>query len=59
MISTALDTKMGFAILRLREGLDYSEIIQEDSDEIISDLTRQDSTNSKNENEKTFLITVF
>lgn len=46
VIHDALDNHMGFAVLRLREGLDYSEIIQEDTEEIISDLTRQDSSSS-------------
>ena len=45
--SDALDNHMGLSILRLREGLDYSDIIQEDTEEIVADLTRLDSTLSK------------
>ena len=45
--SDALDNHMGLSILRLREGLDYSNIIQEDTEDIVADLTRIDSTMSK------------
>ena len=40
---------MGFGILRLREGLDYSELISEDSQETVDNLTlsRVDSQISK------------
>lgn len=41
--SDALDNHLGFIIARLREGFDYSNIIEEDSEETVLSLTRTDS----------------
>jgi len=34
---------MGLIVARLREGFDYSNIIEEDSEETVKSLTREDS----------------
>lgn len=46
--SDVLDTHMGFAILRLREGLDYSDVVRLDSEEVVQKLSliRNDSESS-------------
>jgi hypothetical protein len=42
-LSDALDNQLGLIITRLREGFDYSEIIDLDMEESIQRLNRDDS----------------
>lgn len=44
--SDALDNHMGLIISRVREGFDYSNILEEDSEEVVENLTRCESSTS-------------